>query len=611
MKNRLSLGRGIAAALVTAVMCGSMAIGPPVATAQPMTTPTLTESSPSPAPLSTSGPSNAPVSDPVGVAAAPGNDAFAVAQLMTGALPITASGTNMEATKEAGEPDHAGSLGGVSVWFTWTPTESSRVVIETCGSGFDTLLGVYTGATVGALSVVAGNDDSCLRQSSVAIAVTAGTALRIAVDGFDGEQGAITLIIRTAPAGPPNDNFADAQVLAGDLPLTATGLSNGATWEPGEPQHPWLPGTGSSVWYRWTPAVTEFVAIGTCGSGYDTLLLVYTGSVVSALTPVAGNDDGCGGQSRVGFTATAGIVYSIAVAGIEQGEMTVTIQLANQPPANDSFGSAQQMTGSLPIQLSGTNVDATKELEPNHGRSAGGASVWYQWDAARSGGITVDTCGSTFDTLLGVYTGASPLALTSVVQNDDACGAHSGVTFAAVEGTTYRIAVDGFQARQGEFTLRIQESSLPGTDGFADAPTLAGSPPITTYGTTIGATSESGEPHHAGSPDTSSIWYRWTPAASDVIVMETCDSLHTTSTMLGVYTGTELAALTEVTSNQSTAGCGTFTDKSRVTLRVTAGTTYRIAVATSNQPALQGDFTLTPSARRVVRRTTCSATPRP
>ena len=134
-------------------------------------------------------------------AAAPGNDNFADAQGLGGSLPITATGTNVEATAQPGEPDHNGSPAGNSVWYAWTPTESSVVSVDTCGSTFDTVLAIYTGATLDALFPVASNDDACEHQSRVQFTAEGGTTYRIAVDGFFGEQGAIALTI--APP-PPN-----------------------------------------------------------------------------------------------------------------------------------------------------------------------------------------------------------------------------------------------------------------------------------------------------------------------------------------------------------------------------------------------------------------------
>ncbi|MET0827547.1 MAG: hypothetical protein ABWZ89_13615, partial [Acidimicrobiales bacterium] len=53
------------------------------------------------------------------------------------------TGNNLTATKQAGEPNHAGNAGGASLWFKWTSPVSGEVSVDTCGSGFDTLLAVY------------------------------------------------------------------------------------------------------------------------------------------------------------------------------------------------------------------------------------------------------------------------------------------------------------------------------------------------------------------------------------------------------------------------------------------------------------------------------------
>ena len=83
------------------------------------------------------------------------------------------------------------------------------------------------------------------------------------------------------------------------------------------------------------------------------------------------------------------------------------------------------------------------------------ASVWYTWTPAESGDVIIQTCGSSLDTLLAVYTGDTVDGLTSIGNDDDGCATQSSVTFVAVAGTTYRIAVDGFNAQQGPFTLTI------------------------------------------------------------------------------------------------------------------------------------------------------------
>ena len=108
---------------------------------------------------------------PGALAEAPSNDAFAAAEELTGRSAV-ASGVNKDATKETGEPDHAGKQGGASVWYRWSAPAEGRVTLSTCESGFDTLLAVYTGGAVNALAPVVANDDACGLQSSVSFVAT-------------------------------------------------------------------------------------------------------------------------------------------------------------------------------------------------------------------------------------------------------------------------------------------------------------------------------------------------------------------------------------------------------------------------------------------------------
>ena len=147
--------------------------------------------------------------------AAPANDNFANARVVSGSLLREGvPGTTKAATKEAGEPEHAGDPGGASVWYSWTPLKNQVVAITTCG-GFDTLLGVYTGTSVSTLTTVASNDEAgafpgpgCGAPDSEArLAVSAGTKYMIAVDGKGGASGSVLMRIYQPPS---NDNFADA-----------------------------------------------------------------------------------------------------------------------------------------------------------------------------------------------------------------------------------------------------------------------------------------------------------------------------------------------------------------------------------------------------------------
>jgi uncharacterized repeat protein (TIGR01451 family) len=127
-------------------------------------------------------------------AARPANDAFANRTAL-GGTSGSAAGTNVLATKESGEPNHAGDPGGASVWWAWTAPASGQVSLDTHGSAVDTLLGVYTGTAVDALSAVAANDDdgSANGTSGLAFQAQAGTEYEIAIDGRAGVAGALAL----------------------------------------------------------------------------------------------------------------------------------------------------------------------------------------------------------------------------------------------------------------------------------------------------------------------------------------------------------------------------------------------------------------------------------
>ncbi len=535
----------------------------------------------------------------------PPNDDFADAEQLTGPTPIVADGSNVEASKEPGEPDHAGVPGGASIWYSWTPDANAQVEVEDCGGATQGgPIAVYTGATVDALTEVTSGSGNAVCGFSdgtrVSFTATAGETYLIALDGFNfGSaitfQGSTRLRI-LAIDPPANDDFANSGLLSGDLPLTETGTNVGAIKEAGEPDHAGNPG-GASVWYRWTPAASGPVSINTCGSDFDTLLAVYTGSGLATLSEVASSDDGtCGSQSSVEFAAVAGETYRIAVdgfrgpGGVERGSISLTIDVAHEPPPNDDFEDAEAVTGALPVEVQGENLGATKQIgEPDHGGNPGGASVWYEWTAAASGQVAIDTCGADFDTLMGVYTGSALDALTEVGGDDDGCGetgAGSLVTFVADAGVTYRIAVDGWSPpspspARGHIVLRIAPGDGgPPNDDFADAEPLAGSLPIPAAGTTARATKEPGEPDHAGDPGGHSVWYRWTAQASGPITVDACGSGF--DTVLAVYTGSALDALNLLEGRNRGnfdlryGGC-------IVSFRALAGETYRIAIDASTE----------------------------
>ncbi|HTD66269.1 MAG TPA: Ig-like domain-containing protein, partial [Candidatus Limnocylindria bacterium] len=139
------------------------------------------------------------------VHAQPANNQFTDAWDLVGTS-VSTNGNSSQpanATKETGEPNHGGLVGGRSVWFRWTAPVSGPTRVTTQGSGFNTLLGVYTGTAVSALNVIASNDNAPGggNFSRVDFNADQGTTYQIAVDGRNGSgngaaSGAYVLLVQ-------------------------------------------------------------------------------------------------------------------------------------------------------------------------------------------------------------------------------------------------------------------------------------------------------------------------------------------------------------------------------------------------------------------------------
>jgi hypothetical protein len=103
-------------------------------------------------------------------------------------------------------------------------------------------------------------------------------------------------------------------------------------------------------------------------------------------------------------------------------------------PANDRLGSARAATG---IGYTDTvNVSQATSGRSDPRNCSSNASVWYRYRASTTESINVNTSGSNYDTVIGVYTGR-PDALTAVRCVDDDFRVQAGLDLQVEAGTTY------------------------------------------------------------------------------------------------------------------------------------------------------------------------------
>ncbi|MCC5843614.1 MAG: S8 family serine peptidase [Verrucomicrobia bacterium] len=512
----------------------------------------------------------------------PPNDDFADGRVVHGDRAVLRVNLR-SATAEPGEPLIAGETNPNTLWYRFTPAASGTTSVtalageslwnpmndQTTHITYDVIpavFGVFTGDSVNDLTEIVSGAES------LSFTATAGVTYHIAVAGEDGAEGLVMLDITGAPANSTLDN---AITLSLNSPRSGTNMN--ALSEPGEPDHAGQP-AAASVWYKWTANMTGRLAFTTRGSNFDTVAAVYTGPATeptfATLVPVGANDNAVGSSqtfSRVEFQAIAGTTYYFAVDGKNGATGNIAVTLAI-PPANDSFENAAVLSGTDVTRGVTTAFGSREAGEPVHWPNSGaGETVWYTWTAPEHGRTSLDLSGSFFRGIIAVYTGNAVNNL-NLVARDGAGNRFAQLTFEAIQGTTYRIAVDAWDFSLMNAPLRLQMVPIPANDNFADAGELLGIR-ATATGSIVGATREPGETGRDGP----SVWHKWTaPATGEYGVYG--ERLNKDEDrwiiVLNVFTGTAVDDLTHIREDQMNGiGRDAF-----LRFQATAGTTYSFQV---------------------------------
>jgi subtilisin family serine protease len=359
-----------------------------------------------------------------GCPATPGGDFFCAAISRTGDNQSTTH-SNAGASIETNEPQPINSSIQASVWFAYTPSANGTLTLSVTNSSINSILSVHIGGILGNLTTPSGWSDApgSNSYSASAFNVVKDTTYFIRVASTDQSRGNFTLShtfsatpIITVPAAP-------REVIA--TAATTDGVVNVSWTEP-------TSSIGSN-----NPPITSYEATANPGGQLCIATAPTTSCSISGLTNWNAYTFSVAARNSVGLGPSAS-----APAIVRPGTY------------DDFFATPRTINGLSGTSTSNNDFASIEVNEPNHAGYAASHSVWFNYTAPASGQINISTAGSNFDTLLAVYTGNLINSLNSIASNDDIKnGQSSAVSFAAVGGQTYRIAIDGFANFTGNITL--------------------------------------------------------------------------------------------------------------------------------------------------------------
>jgi len=372
------------------------------------------------------------------------SDLFAGRQLLTGISSATITGSNTNATVEPGEPKHAGKIGGHSVWISWLAPGDGLVTLSTAGSSFDTLLAVYVlepgnDLPLQRLEGIAADDDyGGLATSYLQFGANSNQIYQIAVDGFNGASGNISLQL----------NF-----------LSSSNLQPTVVNRPGD-----------QSLRLGDPLILTISLVPSPNLQFQWYL---NGS------PVSGSDDDSSNPTLVipNLQRTNLGLYSLKFylnddsffsSGVEiqvnsEGQPNVLARnkLADAALSGLSIRTTQSgAAGGVILGYNGTQIFNTTNavVDTNAPLVCGlppGAAYWFSYQAPTNGVMTIDTTNSAFQTMLAVFTYTGTLLsytnLIPVNCNIDTTGTNTGtsVTFTTTNGGNYFIVVGGVNGARG------------------------------------------------------------------------------------------------------------------------------------------------------------------
>ncbi len=486
-----------------------------------------------------------------------------------------------------------------NIWYVYTATCNGCVTISLCDSSFDTHVAIYDGSSCYPTSsdMIESNDDFCDRKSQMTFPVTSGNQYLIEVGGYSFEdigEGLLSISCDSQMCQPSNDDCQDADWIGNvtNLPFCTTC----ATFDgPGHCID------SSNIWFLYTAPETCDVVVSLCGSDFDTMLAVYDGSSCNPAESdlIDCNDDSsCGNESIVIFAATAGNDYLIEVGGYsaeDVGHGVISIHCKGWEPwpwpwpwpsTNDDCQDAKPVGN-----VTNLAFDTTQATFDGPGLFMTSPNIWYCYTATCTGVVTIDLCGSSYDTKLAVYKGCGcyPTSSDIVASNDDDCAQQSRVTFPVTAGEKFLIEVGGYGSSTGEGVMSIRcvgdepepDPCPPSNDKCINAQSVGN---VTNQAFDTTCATFDGPGHFMTSPN---IWYLYKAMSTDNVTVSLCGSKF--DTKLAIYKGGNCYPSSGALIKQNDDFCS---GQSEVTFAATAGQTYLIEVGGFGSKTGEGVLTI-------------------
>lgn len=222
-------------------------------------------------------------------------------------------------------------------------------------------------------------------------------------------------------------------------------------------------GVGNKAAYLITDG-DEFNGYTVIGIGITKAAKIYYEAQTNLLVPTSdyGNLYDVLYQACLNLVGTSGITSGDCT---QVRNATLATEMDYEPSAatNDDFDSAIVISSLAYANTQNSLIATTAADDPYFTCGQGTQhyySVWYRYTPAASENLVVDTIGSSYDTVLAIWTGSRG-SLVPVACNDDSSGLQSQVQISAGAGITYYIEIASYSAGAGNLTLNAYESIPP------------------------------------------------------------------------------------------------------------------------------------------------------